>query len=234
MGEFDFSSKREHFRKHRGQKFFAELGLRAVLWMYAKTQGYSASEMRNPAEIAGFIEGSILDYKLCYPDETTGQLLYKQADAGRLLGFDFNRKAEFPIAAKQREIVSFSEGRLFGMCVEHVKDNPVDQRTPVDFVNIFNIDHVLTLDTYNPNELVDLELLTRKTYLTTYDEAGLATKYATDLRSRGLADEKVYQVTPKGNALLHLTPDSGDAKPKEEPESSFELATGKLHGVRII
>lgn len=206
----------EDIRKHPIKKKLANFALKVLT-------GWVDHE-----RFAGMTEGSIFDYRLCHPNEDSTGLVYRQAEAGRFIGYDFNRPKVFPVNNRRPTVRILGEGRLFGFILDEVKDSPSDEKTPTELLSIANIEHILSLDTHKPEDLVDQGFLDRLAYIDAYDKVGLASTYANELQNRGLATQNVYQVSPKGNTLFRLVPDGGSKKRKEEPQPSFSFLPGKL------
>ena len=113
--------------------------------------------------------------------------------------------------------------------IDEVKDNHIEELTPTHIVNITNIDHIACLDKPSITELVDTEIVIPTTHSDAYKRVGAYEQYAEDLHSRNVADDLIYQVTPKGNGLVFIIPRRGDSQPKTEPQP--ELLPGQLPGL---
>lgn len=216
---------RETLRQHRFAKYATELLLRATIktniFMQHGPEGLRL--LKDPEQMSGLIEGAILGPKLCYPDPNIGALIYKSAQGGLWLAHDFKRPEEFPSASKKRGVELNSEGKLFGFMLDEVRSNDAEDRTPIGKLSLLSLDHLLTFDSYTAAELVGEGMLRATTYREAYTQVGLS-EYVPDLESRSLAEDKVFQVTPKGNTLVGLLPESGSASPKRSPQFESRLA----------
>ena len=168
----------------------------------------------------GLLQGSIIGPTLCYPEPATHELIYRRPDTSAWVGFDFLRPAVFMDRPTVRQVW---EGTLAGAHIDEVRENKAEQETPTDIFDHGYVMHTLAKAPRQALELVVLGMLRQTTYLEAYDEVGLAEAYGSGLKQRGLADEPVYQVTPKGNTLVFLDP------VKEVAQSPWAFA-GRMPG----
>ena len=181
----------------------------------------------------GLLEGSIIDADLTYPDKEKGYLTHKRAQGGRWVTHDFKRPAAFPSEARRGMLNDHRVGRLSSFILDEVIDKDEDQLTPIGLLNIAEPLHMLKFNSTSPGKLVDEGLVRLTTYEEAYDNVGLYDEFGEELHLRGVAEDSVFQVTPKGNTLIFVTRDSGSKKPQEEREKSFEWLPGVLKPLPI-
>lgn len=168
----------------------------------------------------GLLEHSIVAPHLCYPDKKIGALVLKSAHAGQFISFDFDRPRHFPITSRDYDI-QVREGSMLSVLPD--TNQPASQKTPTFSMRNMPTDLMLSLDKRPLGELMDEGMLTKTTHEQAYEAAG-AEEYIDGLRLRRVADTVVYQITPKGNSLINLTPDNGNSSPRRDEESAFEFA----------
>ena len=217
------------FRRHRIIRYSVELAIKTTyktsVFMHHGFEGLK--NVNDPEQAAGMVEGSIFASRLCYPNKKIGSLVYEQAGAGQLLSYDFKRPFEFPIAAKRSDFTQNGEGSLWSIIPESVEQQAKHIRTRNNFINLFSLEHILSVDKRKPEDLIKGGFIERRTHEQAYEQVGMV-EYIDGLRERSVADELVYQVTPKGNTLLALIPDSGTKTPKKEPELSWGRIPGLI------
>lgn len=188
------------------------------------------SMVRSGEAVAGLIEGAIIAPKLAYVDLEQGHIIYKEATNGQLLSYDVLRPKEFPGLSDAHGEELLSEGVAWAMLPEELKDNPEELRTPTGYVEMYDIDHLMTLDKYPLAHLMGEQVLRGVSLAEAFDRAGLG-EFIVGLERRSIAKDRVYQVTPKGNTLVQLHEDDGDPSPKREEKFSFAKVPGLLvHG----
>lgn len=222
---------KEYLDRHKLTKHAANMALRLTMYGLAYYHFGFNSETRkmikDPEQRVGMLEGSIIAPRLCYPDAGIGSLIFEQAQAGQLLSYDFKRPEEFPLSVNSPTFSQISEGSLWISAPDSIRDHPADKKTLIDLNYPLSIDNVLTADKRYPDDLVDEGMLIRTTHAEAYESVG-ATDYIDDLRARSVDREPVYQVTPKGNTVMHLMPDGGDTTPKTNPEPKLAHLPGLL------
>ena len=171
--------------------------------------------VRNGELVAGMIEGAIIGSNIAHVDPISGQLIYEQGSSARLVAYDVNRTQEFPslLTAKAPNLIT--KGSLWSFMPEELKGNPASMRTPTGYVEVYNINHLMTMDTYPLAHLMGEKILQAVTMAEAFDAVGLS-EYIPGLESRRIAQDRVYQVTPKGNTLTVLVDDGGDKTPRYE------------------
>lgn len=200
----------------------------SAVYHYGLRDGLDA--VRSGEAVAGLIEGAIIAPKLAYVDLERGHLIYKEATNGRLLSYDVLRPKEFPALAKAQGEELLGEGVLWSMLPTELKNNKAEDRTPTGYVEMYDIDHLMTLDKYPLVELMGEQVLRAVSLAEAFDTVGLG-EHIVGLERRSIAKDRVYQVTPKGNTLMTLTHDDGDPSPKREEKHSFARVPGLLvHG----
>lgn len=216
----------DHLKRHRLQKHALNLMLKASLLAIGKGRYLTNHPL-------GLSEGAIIGGHLAFPDideeadNTSSKLVYDQAHAGEWLAYEF---AE-PRPPNEREAGPLFEGKLFAVMLDEVMDNPADRKTPPTMLRLVDLDHFLKLAAPSFEELVDCGFVEPTTYRQAYEQAGTYEQYAGELDGRGLTDQLVHTVTPKGNTLIFLLPASGSPRPKSQTEygADLSLAHGGLH-----
>lgn len=158
----------------------------------------------NRSERIGMLEDSVFNHELYFPNEDNTSLDYKSAFVGRWIGFDFYRKEEFGVKAKQQ-----AEGRLVAFILNEVRDRNPDDYTPTGLFNFYNLDHLLHFSTPTIEDLVKHEFIRETTYERAFTRVGIFDRYQTDLALAEVTHNPLYTVTPKGNGLIGLSQDGG-------------------------
>jgi len=170
----------------------------------------------------GLLEDSIISDKLHVPNKERTSLELKSTVAGRFVSYDFHRPEEFKSAAKKRDIQNGS-GRLVVFALDEIKDNDKNDYTPTDLFNYFDILHIMSFDSYSPEDAIKEGYLKETTYRNAYKKVGLYNdRNAMFLELQGLSDQPIYAVTPKGNTVVALLTDGG--KKSEQPKKVGELS----------
>jgi hypothetical protein len=194
------------------------------------TKKISLKEFRDQNNRYGLLEGAILGPSLCFPDEDREHLMYERAAPGEWMAYDFNRPRQFKKSFGKDPPSLQSTGKLMAYLLEEVQGKSSSERTPVGLLEVFSIDHALTINSPTAEELVEEHgYLKPTTYEEAYDTAGLYDDFAEDLARRNLGQHAIYMVTPKGNTLLQLDTGGSPSPPMEDPE--FEPAFSR--GIRI-
>ncbi len=217
---------REQFTRSRIAKYSSELLLRTLTFTMAVSSGNAdkLKHLKDPEHTSGLIEGAVIADRLCFPAvEAAGELVLKQGSAGRWLGYDFKRPDEFPIAARRGTLLQEFEGQMLYADLADRNTNDPSHRTPTTPINVYSIDHILSISSPSLDYLTEGGFLVRRSHEQAYEIAG-AVELIGGLRSRGVADLPVYQITPRGNSLIMLAPDGGDATPKEDRQPEFSPA----------
>lgn len=163
----------------------------------------------------GLLEDSIISDELYIPNKERISLEKKTTVAGRFVGYDFHRPEEFKSAAKNRELQN-QNGRLIIFTLDEIKNNNEDKYTPTDLLNLLDIAHFLSFDTFSLEEAIKQGYLKETTYKESYEKVGLYSKYKMYLELQQLNDKPIYAVTPKGNSVVCLIKDGG--KKQEHPK----------------
>src|SRR5207244_1512175 len=118
------------------------------------------------------------------------------------------------------------DGRLAAFVLDEIADNDEDDETPVGVLNILNVDHIVQIDTFTAQELVENGMLKATNYTEAFKSIDIDEQFADELTARRVAEDAVYQVTPNGNTLVLLIPDFGPSskKQKEVPSLVPQLA----------
>jgi len=104
------------------------------------------------------------------------------------------------------------------MNLNEVQGNPGDLLTPTGTLNVFDWNHLKTWDIASLDDLLGDEFLEETTYEVAYRRAGVYEAFAAAIHVLGIAEKNLYQVTPKGNAIVYLIRDSGKKEKKPEKE----------------
>jgi len=188
--------------------------------------GYKeARRMSQPAWMNGLIEGGMLAPRLSRPHPTHGYLDLATAAAGEWVAYDAKRRAEFPHVAQDKRLPIYTKGKLMAFLLDEVIDNEPSTKTPTDLLLPFSADHLLTLNSLNARELVEIGFATFTTHELAYEQVGLEALIP-ELRARSMADAPVYQITPKGNTLVKLVSVGGTPQPKQQEQPDFSLRPG--------
>jgi len=177
--------------------------------------------------VAGLIDGAIIAPKLAYVNMETGQMMYEEAHSAGMIAFDATRPQEFPKSDIGYNLALVSKGVLWSFMPEEIKKNAEETKTPTGYVEMYNMKHLMTLDKHPLDKLLGEKVLRAVTMAEAYDYAGLD-EFIPGLEARRLADDRVYQVTPKGNTLMQLLEDGGDRAPKREYKYKEALIPGLL------
>ncbi len=161
----------------------------------------------------GMLEHSIFGNPILIPSEDGLSLSYETAPPGRWAAYDFHRRSELGKDVKDR-----GKGRIFCFLIEEVKHNSKNKYTPTYMLDILDFEHVIHLEFPNIEYLEKNGLVEQATYQDAFKRAGAYEKYASGITSLGIGDRIIYQVTPKGNGLVFLSPDTG--KPVERRKES--------------
>lgn len=209
---------RAYFRKHP-LKRLSVLGFQATVFL--------RPELREYDNRLGLLEDSIIGNPLCFPIDET-YTANKSTNGGEWLGYDFWRPTVLPVRKDGYPHSRLFEGKLAAFILDEVKDNPASQRTPMSTLKLYRFDHVLSIDMPKIETLVDLEFIRPTTYRDAYRRVGVYESYAADLDAKGVTDDKVYQVTPKGNTLVYLVQPSGKPEPKTQQSPQTSVLPGML------
>lgn len=219
---------REFFKRHRVSRTFASYAIRLLFYTHLLIAEGGREILKDPmrrrflfdreARI-GFLEDSILNPHLYHPNREGASLEISSAVAGRYVGYDFHRPQEFGFKDRAHERQKV-EGKLCLFALDEIKDNNASIRTPTRLLNIFDINHFLSLDFPSLEQAIEQGYLQETTYREAYTRVGLYGKYRLSLAHSEVVDKPVYAVTPKGNSVVVLMKDAGKKveKPKTVPE----------------
>ena len=160
----------------------------------------------------GLLEDTILSPYLYHPNDEGTSLTKSEAKPGRWISYDFRRPKEF----YPKKVPQLDNGRIFAFVLPEVIDNPTEKFTPTNLVNIFEITHILTVETPSISELVTYGYIKETTYGKAYEEAGTSGKFDKYLALNDLTNKQIYQITPKGNGMVFLATDSGETNKEEQ------------------
>jgi len=160
---------------------------------------------------SGLFVDSIINNPLYVPSDTKGSLSYEETVAGRYVAYDFHRKEELG-----QDINVLQKGRIVKLNLDGVQGNPGNLLTPTGTLNLFDWRHLKTFDAPNLDDFITDEFLEETTYEAAYKRADVYEAFAAAMHVLGIAENKVYQVTPKGNGLVRIIRDFG--KKQKNPE----------------
>lgn len=167
----------------------------------------------------GLLESSIFENTLTFPNKENTSLESQKARAGRYVAYDHFRPDEFGMKVlEQRRNVK--TGRIYAFPLDEVINNNPDTYTPTGLLRVFDYDHMLQVQTPTISELIDYGLVKETTYQEAYKNVGLYEKHKRLLTLKDLQDKPIYTITPKGNGLVFLEPDSGDTEKFDEKSPS--------------
>ncbi|HEX8762885.1 MAG TPA: hypothetical protein VF733_03965 [Candidatus Saccharimonadales bacterium] len=217
---------RDYFKRHPIQRKLINAAIRPVYLL--------DPACKNPDSYTGMLKGTIISEKLLYPDqEQPDGVSYHHACPGRWLAYDFHRP-EVLGPKKKGPTRQLFGGKLLTYMLEELRGQPGNEESPP--FNFFDI--VQGLVVYHPGigQLVEEEYVTPTTHQEAYRQVDAYEEYADAMHSRGVADDRVYQVTPKGNAMIFLVSDGGKQRPNEDKEKNpvFGFLPGTAHGAAAI
>lgn len=169
-----------------------------------------------PARVKGLCEDAILSPRLCSPDESNEHLSYHHARAGQWISHDFRRGEFYPEAVDEPWFTLHKEGTLSALVIDGIADIDPDVRTDLPTSEWLNADTLLSFDKPGIERLLELGMVARRSHELAYEAAGQEV-WIDDLRSRGLAQDPVYQVAPKAHSLILITKEGGKKTPKTKP-----------------
>lgn len=195
----------DYLRRHKLQNAVARAAWSSLTRAAALIAPDAAVEkFTDPAYTAGLIEGALVCGRLYYPDpDKDGALSYRRSRRDKWIAWDANRNKEFPgrpFAPSQL----LRDGKINAVVPEAIRGNNPHERTPTDYVSLFDIDHVLATRVSTVGGLIVNGLIQVVTYESAYRRLGLYEQCGSALRDRDLESEPVGQVTSKGNGLILL------------------------------
>ena len=164
----------------------------------------------------GLLEGSIVGSPLHHPaPDRKNSLVKEYKAAGVWIGYDFKRHRTFGKPSRK-----LYHGSLESRLAPIVADNPADELTPIGTVRKGNVGDLFYMDRRGLTDLLEKGLLRETTYKEAFQRVERYDRYKGHMQKLGIEDEKVYQVTPKGNTLVYIRQNSGFRKklPKGTPE----------------
>ncbi|HCR55757.1 TPA: hypothetical protein DIV49_02185 [Candidatus Saccharibacteria bacterium] len=197
----------------RALVYLGRKGLQAISWAIAGKDGEELMKY----SFLGICEDGIIGGRMCLPDEQHDHLTYRTANAGQWMSYDFRRAEFFPhVAEKLGDNFSlYDEGILTALLLEGLASRPVDARTELTIDEMISFETVLSSDKPGISTLLELGMVARRSHEDAYEQAG-ATAHIDELRIRGVAQEPVYQVTPKGHGLISLEDEGGSKPPRKK------------------
>jgi hypothetical protein len=160
----------------------------------------------------GMLEDAIFAPALWCPNDEGTALQYDKAVAGRYAVYDFHRKNEFGERALPR-----GKGRLIAFPLEEIIHHSAEEYTPSTLVDPLDLGQIMQI-VMSPKieELVGWELIRETTYKEAYQRVGLYDQYKLGIELKDLSEKPIYQITPKGNGLILVAVDGGEATPEKK------------------
>lgn len=149
----------------------------------------------------GLSQGSIIGNDLWQPHFASGE--FYQVNFSKFPGLWFCRD----FSNKEKPI---RYGYLFSLLTEEMSNNEKDIYTP--FLPINSIDLTARLSLTDSGFLLNKNLLEYKSYEDVYKSLGLFEKYGSCLQEKNILDERVLNVTPKGNGRIFCLLVKGNTK----------------------
>lgn len=180
----------------------------------------------------GLLLGSILNFEVWHPDNSSDQtyrLTAHSADAGEMAGYDFQRATNTnkrPKWMRNEENIPVAAGKMWAFLPDEIADKEPTEYTHPSLFNFRDIDHVLTIRMPSIEQAAEEGLVVEGSYEDAYNNVGLYQDFKAELKARRIHDERVLQVTPKGNSLIFLQPPIGESSPPQQdatPETAFDL-----------
>ena len=181
-----------------------------------------------PEIVKGLCEDAVLAPRLCSPDESKKHLTYEHAHAGQWISHDFRRAEFYPLSAKNEWYEDHKEGIVSAMLIDGIEDKDENERTDLPIAEYLTVDNILSFDKPGIEKLLSLGMVARRSHELAYEIAGQE-EWIDELRSRGVANDPVYQVTPKAHSLIHISEESGKKTPKANPK--LQIARFPVPGV---
>lgn len=160
----------------------------------------------------GLLQDGILANELYFPNEEQTFLESFQAPAGRWFAYNFRAKTELNLKDRPPRD-QWKGGRLITLLPEELKGRSANDYTPTFYVDFCSTD-ILNFDAPSLEQIINDGLIRETNYKEAYERVGLYEKYSRFLILAGLTDREIYQVTPKGNGLVFILPETGDKAPK--------------------
>lgn len=211
----------KELRHSRPFRLVANVFYAALMVYYLSTTEEGRRYLTNPEfrkmlidreKRTGLLEDTIISPSLYHPNEEGTSLTKSDAkNAAWWVAYDFRRPSEFD----RKNVRQIDQGRLGAFPLPEIIDNSPETYTPTQLLNIFDVSDVLYIELPTISELIDYGLVRETTYEAAYKEVGMFQKYSKLLALRNLNQEKVYQVTPKGNGLVFLASDLGEKRKQE-------------------
>lgn len=203
-----------HFlRKHRLFRSAMNVAWRTALYTYLISTERGRKLLRDPENRrffvdkearTGLLEDSIINNTLYHPNDEGTSLMLSSAAAGRWVGYDFDRPLEFG-----PEVGQFFEGKLWAVPLEAIMNNAPDHYTPTHRLELLDAAHLLQFETPSIQEAIEYGLVEPTTYRKAFGRARQYERYKLAMSLNGITDIEIYRVTPKGNGLIFLSPDTG-------------------------
>lgn len=181
-----------------------------------------------PAAIKGLCEDAILSSRLASPDESNEHLVYQHAHAGQWISHDFRRGEFYPEAVDKPWFELHEEGILSALLIDGIEDIDPNTRTELPMSKWLSADNIFSFDKPGIEKLLALGMVARRSHELAYETAG-QDEWIDDLRSRGVAQDPVYQVTPKAHSLILISEEGGKKTPKANPKSKAVHLPGMVH-----
>lgn len=111
---------------------------------------------------------------------------------------------------------------MLSILLEEIKNNDTECETPDEYLNIFEVDHVLQFTKLNITSALEYWAIRHVSYGEAFenmeDDSALE-----QIRSLKKIDNKIYQITPKWNGLIIPQSQGGDTTPKKDSQEQKDF-----------
>lgn len=207
-------------------KFLIKNGLKTFI--YLKILWWLIYTWKNPFDVRKvFIANStwlkvnaIIWNPLYHPwsGEDSNIIIFSSTKAGLWNTYDFYHKR---FIVKEKRTSQFYQGMtLYFFPLEEVEKNELNELTPNGLLDITNIDQIIHFTRFSVLATLDFGAIIETTYGEALERVGNI-KLLEDAKKLWIENQKVYQVTPKGNSLIIPSKswwDKSPPLPKASPE----------------
>ena len=170
----------------------------------------------------GLLSCSIINNPLYAPSQEVGSISQIRSSGGKWVAYDFLRLKYW-----KRATQTF-RGTCYAMIPDEVIGRPSEDYTPTREYDLLSTD-LFFFERPSIERLQNVGMLEITTYAEAYQRvAGMNEETSNALHSAGIADQEVFQVTPKGNGLIFVGETGGDP---EETKSTVRKLQTILSGV---
>ena len=155
----------------------------------------------------GCLEGTMIQNPLYVPETDSRRVLELNAKSGEWVFYDHERPNK--IRRTRRQTL---RGVPVSFIPEDFKGHPPSRYTPLGAVVPMGMD-IFCVEFPSIDFLLEQGAIVETTYEEAYGRLGLMDTHGDFLRVEGLSERLVYQITPKGNSLVHCEGYFGDKEP---------------------